>query len=128
MNATANTPGNAISTELPAAAPEERLAAGVLDQAARDLRRFRNASNGVERELYLDAYRWITANDFSWPYSFVNVCKSLHSAPETVRVELLSEFRLSGLGHWMRLREGVSNLLRASLTAFSGHVTQTENP
>jgi len=123
------TPSN-LSTEPPAAAaPEDRLAAGVLDQAARDLRRFRNARNGVERELYLDAYRWITANDFSWPYSFVNVCKSLRAAPETVRIELLSEFRLGGRDHWRRLREGLSDLLRASLTAFpQGHVTQTENP
>ena len=123
------TPNN-LSTEPPtAAAPEERLAAGVLGQAARDLRRFQTASNGLERELYLDAYRWITANDFSWPYSFVNVCKSLRAAPETVRIELLSEFRLSGRDHWRRLRESLSDLLRASLIAFSqGHVTQTENP
>jgi hypothetical protein len=123
------TPTN-LSTEPPAAAgPQQRLAAGVLDQAAQDLRRFRNASNGVERELYLDAYRWITANDFSWPYSFVNVCKSLHAAPDTVRGELLSQFRVSGRGPWIRLREGLSNLLRISLLSFpQGHVTQTENP
>src|SRR5881396_3896723 len=45
--------------------PEKGLAAGVLKQAARDLRRFRSATRGVRRELYLDAYSWITGNDFS---------------------------------------------------------------
>ncbi len=52
--------------EPPATTPEKGLAAGVLKQAAHDLRRFRAATKGVKRELYLDAYTWITANDFSW--------------------------------------------------------------
>lgn len=123
------TPSN-LSTEPPtAAAPEERLAAGVLDQAARDLRRFQTATSGVERELYVDAYRWITSNDLSWPYSFVNVCESLHVSSEIMRAELLGEVPLGGRSHWIRLREGLSDLLRASWIAFSqGHVTQTENP
>src|SRR6058998_1261128 len=64
-------------TEPPAPTPEKGLAAGVLKQAARDLRRFRPATKVLKRELYLDAHSWITANDFSWPYSFVNVCKLL---------------------------------------------------
>ena len=55
-------------------APEESLAIGVLRQAVHDLRRFRNATGGLERELYRDAYRWITSDDASWPYSFTNIC------------------------------------------------------
>jgi hypothetical protein len=122
------TPGN-LSTEPPtAAAPEERLAAGVLDQAAQDLRRFQTATSGVERELYLDAYRWITSNDLSWPYSFVNVCESLHVSSEIMRAELLGEVPSGGRSHWMRLRDGLSNLLRASLIASSRRfVPQTTN-
>ena len=77
--------------EPPVAAAEKGLAAGVLKQAAHDLRRFRSATTAVKRELYLDAYSWITANDFSWPYSFVNVCKLLDVCPEVIRTELLAD-------------------------------------
>jgi hypothetical protein len=41
-------------------AAQRELAAGVLKQAAQDLRRFRGATSKIERELYLDAYRWLT--------------------------------------------------------------------
>jgi hypothetical protein len=59
---------------------EKGLALGVLKQAAYDLRRFRAATNGADWEVYLDAHTWLTAHDFSWPYSFMNVCKRLTSA------------------------------------------------
>src|SRR6267378_1253493 len=67
-----------LPPQSPATAPEKDLALGVLKQAARDLRRFHSATKGVKQELYLDAYSWVTANDFLWPYSFVNVCKLLN--------------------------------------------------
>jgi len=88
--------------EPPAVTPEKGLAAGVLKQAARDLRRFRAATRGVKRELYLDAYSWITANDFSWPYSFVNVCELLHVCPDVIRTEVLAEASLGWLDYWTR--------------------------
>ncbi len=68
--------------ETPVPTPEKGLAAGVLKQAAHDLRRFRGATKGFKWGLYLDAYSWITANDFSWPYSLVNVCKLLDLSPD----------------------------------------------
>src|SRR5437773_8611067 len=74
--------------EPPAAAPDKSLAAGVLKQTARDLRRFRSATRGSKRELYLDAYSWIILDDFSWPYSFVNVCILLDVCPEVSRAAL----------------------------------------
>jgi len=46
------------------------MAAGVLEQAKKDLRRFHQGTTGVERELYLDAYRWVTSDDCTWPLSF----------------------------------------------------------
>src|SRR5450432_764865 len=70
------------SPDLATVRPDEALAIGVLGQAAHDLRRFHTAINGMERELYLDAYSWILATDFSWPYSFVNVCKLLDACPD----------------------------------------------
>ena len=98
----------------PAATPEKGLAAGVLKQAARELRRFRAATNGVKRELYLDAYSWITANDFSWPYSFVNVCKLLEISPEVVRTEVFADASVSLLDYWTRRAGRLSGKLRAS--------------
>jgi hypothetical protein len=100
--------------EPPAATPEKGLAAGVLKQAAHDLRRFHTATKGVKRELYLDAYGWITANDFSWPYSFVNVCKLLELGPEVVRTEIFADASLGLLDYWTRRAGRLSGKLRAS--------------
>ena len=40
------------------------LAHGILKQAALDLRRFHGATSAVEREFYLDAYRWVMSDVF----------------------------------------------------------------
>ena len=96
-------------------APEESLAIGVLSQAAHDLRRFHNATGGVERELYLDAYHWITGDEFTWPYSFVNICQVLEVPPETLRAELLADASLGWFGYWSRMGARVGRTFRASL-------------
>jgi hypothetical protein len=98
----------------PKPTPEKGLAAGVLKQAARDLRRFRAATKGVKRELYLDAYSWITAYDFSLPYSFVIVCGLLHVCPDVVRAELLADASLGSLDYWTRRAGRLSHKLRSS--------------
>jgi len=98
--------------EPPAPTPEKGLAAGVLKQAARDLRRFRAATKGVKRELYLDAYTWITADDFSWPYSFVNVCKLLDVCPYVIRAEVLADASLGSLDYWTRRAGRLSRRLQ----------------
>ncbi len=100
--------------EPPAPAPEKGLAAGVLKQAARDLRRFRAATKGLKRELYLDAYSWITANDFSWPYSFVNVCKLLDVSPDVIRTEVLADASLGWLDYWTARAGRISQNVRTS--------------
>ena len=101
-------------TEPPPPAAEKGLAVGVLKQAAYDLRRFRGATKGANRELYLDAYSWITAHDFSWPYSFMNVCKLLDLCPEVVRAELLADASLGSFHYWIRRAGRLSRRLRAS--------------
>jgi len=83
-----------------AATADKSLAAGVLKQTARDLRRFRSATRGLKQELYLDAYSWIMVDDFSWPYSFVNVCRLLDLCPEVVRTELLADASLGWFDYW----------------------------
>ena len=78
------------------------LAAGVLKQVAQDLRRFHGRTSAVERELYLDAYRWLASEDISWPFSFQNVCQLLNIAPEAVRAELLGDQSLGVFGYCVR--------------------------
>ena len=78
------------------------LAAGILKQAGLDLRRFHDATSAVEREIYLDAYRWVFSDDCSWPFSLLNVCQALNLAPETVREEMLGDLSLGAFGYWTR--------------------------
>jgi hypothetical protein len=78
------------------------LAAGILKQAVLDLRRFHGASSAVEREFYLDAHRWVTSDDCSWPFSFLNVCQALNLAPGTVREEVVGDLSLGVFGYWSR--------------------------
>ena len=91
-----------FSPQPPALSPEKAMAGSVLRQAAYDLRRFRGATSGVERQLYLDAYDWVTADDFSWPYSFVNICQSLNLPPNVARGELLGDASMGFFGYWTR--------------------------
>src|SRR6266576_2288558 len=79
---------------------QKDLAAGVLKQAAQDLRRFNGATSAVERELYLDAYSWITSDDCAWPFSFLNVCQLLNLAPDVVRLELSADASAGFLTYW----------------------------
>jgi hypothetical protein len=78
------------------------LADGILKQATLDLRRFHGATSAVEREFYLDAYRWVISDDCSWPFSFLNLCQALNLTPETVREEVLGDLSLGVFGYWTR--------------------------
>ena len=78
------------------------MAAGVLKQAAEDLRRFQWARNSVERELYYDAYSWLISEDVVWPFSFLNVCRLLHLQPENVRSELMGDVAAGTLRYFSR--------------------------
>jgi hypothetical protein len=79
---------------------QKDLADGILKQAVLDLRRFHAATSAVEREFYVDARRWLTSNDCSWPFSFLNVCQLLNLAPETVRVDVLGDLSLGTLAYY----------------------------
>ena len=113
-----------MKIEQPVSAPEEGLAVGVLRQAVDDLRRFKSASGGLERELYRDAYRWITNSDFSWPYSFINICKLLDVPPETLRAELLADVALSPVRYWCKMGARVGRSCRASVVSAFTHSRQ----
>lgn len=110
-----------VPSETSSPAPEKDLALGVLKQAAHDLRRFRSATKDVKRELYLDACDWVTATDFSWPYSFVNVCRLLGVSPEVVRTELFADASLSWFDYWSKRAGQVSQKLHSSFVrVFAG--------
>ena len=81
---------------------QRALAAGVLEQAAQDLRRFRNATTRIERELYLGAYGWVVSDDYAWPFSFLNVCQLLNLVPEILRSELLADASVGLFTYWSR--------------------------
>ena len=83
-------------------ASRKDLAAGILKQAGLELRRFHEATSEIEREFYLDAYRWVISDDCSWPFSFLNVCQVLNLAPETVREEVLGDLSIGAFGYWSR--------------------------
>jgi hypothetical protein len=78
----------------------KEMAEGVLTQAKQDLRRFRGDTSKIGRELYLDAYTWLIANQCSWPFSFLNVCEVLNLPPESLRQELMSDMSLGAFGYW----------------------------
>jgi hypothetical protein len=94
---------------------EDSVAVGVLRQAVHDLRRFRSAGGAIERELYRDAHHWITSDDHSWPYAFVNICKLLDVPAEMLRAELLADASLSWLGYWSKAGARFGRCCRASL-------------
>ena len=104
---------------------QKDLAAGVLKQAAQDLRRFHGATSAIERELYLDAYRWVISDDCSWPFSFLNVCQLLNLAPENLRQELLTDASL-GLFSYLARRGG--RAARSFQIFFSRIFTTSRNP
>jgi hypothetical protein len=99
---------------------QHELAAGVLKQAQQDLRRFHGATSRAGRELYLDAYRWLTADEFSWPFSFLNVCQALSLAPERVRAELMSDLSSGTFRYWTRRCGRAASRSRLYLTQFFG--------
>jgi hypothetical protein len=80
---------------------QHELAAGVLKQAEQDLRRFHGAAGTIERELYLDAYRWVMSDDCSWPFSFLKVCQLLNLVPEDVRNDLVGHLSLGTFSRWV---------------------------
>src|SRR2546421_11948184 len=101
------------------------LATGILKQAGLDLRRFHGATSAIERELYLDAYRWVISDDCSWPFSFLNVCQLLNLAPESLRQELLTDASL-GLFSYLARRGG--RAVRSFQTFFNRIFTTSHNP
>ena len=97
-------------------AAQRELAADVLEQAAEELLRFHGATSKIERELYLDAYRWLTVDECSSPFSFLNVCQLLNLAPDDIRQELIGDSSLGALNYWTQRCTRAARRLRTSFT------------
>src|SRR5215472_15501827 len=96
-------------------APEQRLAAAVLGQTTVGLRRLRDSKEAAGGEMYWDARRWFTVNDAEWPYSFMNVCRSLGLSPEGVRDELFADGNFGWVAHSERVAFAAVTQLVGSL-------------
>jgi hypothetical protein len=68
---------------------ERDLAAAVLRTAIGDLELHRYARGRRGQRQYWQAYDWVAATDWQWPFSFVNICDLLHLSPDALRVRLL---------------------------------------
>jgi hypothetical protein len=95
---------------------QRELAAGVLKQATQDLRRFHGATSKVEGELYLDAHSWVMSDDYSWPFSFPNVCRLLNRVPEELRHDLVGDLAFGTFGQLARRCSRAVRRLLDSLT------------
>jgi hypothetical protein len=104
---------------------QHELAAGVLKQSAQDLRRFHNATSRIERELYFDAHRWVMSDDYSWPFSFPNVCQILNREPEELRQELVGDLAFGHFGQWTRR---CSRAIRRFLESLTERFATEYNP
>jgi hypothetical protein len=103
-----------LATEGLKQAAHRELAAGVLKQAAQDLRRFHGATSKIEREVYLDAYRWLTVDECASPFSFLNVCQLLNLAPDDVRQELIGDLSSDAFSYWIRRCGRAAGRIRSS--------------
>ena len=54
--------------------PEYLLVIAMLQDAIECFQKYRFATDENGRELFADAYEWITSDDRKWPFSFENVC------------------------------------------------------
>ena len=105
---------------------QRELASGILKQAAQDLRRFHGATSAIERELYLDAHRWVISDDCSWPFSFLNVCQLLNLAPDVLRQELLADASRGLFSYLVRRCVRAARSLQVFLgRAFTKHQSST---
>jgi hypothetical protein len=75
--------------------PEHELVQAVLEAAVVDFQRYISARDTKGKKRFADAEEWILSDDFSWTFSFVNVCEVLSIAPDYLRQGLLGWKRKS---------------------------------
>lgn len=76
---------------------ERKLMAAVLLDAVRSFALHVGSPTPQGAKVFREAHEWIFQDDFSWPYSFRNICSFLNVDPKRLRDRLTGVAR-SGLG------------------------------
>lgn len=64
---------------------EYRLIVAVLEDAIDCFQKHCDARDSKTRQLFEDAAQWVSSEDRSWPFSFLNICDVLNLDPAYVR-------------------------------------------
>jgi hypothetical protein len=67
---------------------EFELVRATLDDAIHTYRRYAFAKGRRAQRLFREVDEWISAEDWSWPFSFVNICEVLDLDPDYIRTGL----------------------------------------
>jgi len=68
--------------------PERALMLAVLEDALRCFADDRRTRSGRRRRRSRQAEAWLFADDYAWPFSFVNLCATFDLSPSAVRAAL----------------------------------------
>jgi hypothetical protein len=68
--------------------PERRLMVAVLADAIDCMVKYRSATDGPARRLFVEENEWLLSTDVRWPYSFECICDVLNLDAATVRAGL----------------------------------------
>jgi hypothetical protein len=103
--------------------PEKRLMLAVLEDGVASYQRHALSETPGGRAEFYEAVRWLRRNDEHWPFSFLNVCRTLDLDPSAIR-RGLSSWRVRQAGLPAAEREHVG----ARFRRMNGTRTHTTSP
>jgi hypothetical protein len=103
--------------------PEKRLMLAVLEDGVASYQRHALTETPAGRAEFYEAVRWLRRNDEHWPFSFLNVCRTLGLEPTFIR-RGLSSWRMRQTALPAAEREHV----RAPFRRMNGTRTRTRSP
>jgi hypothetical protein len=77
------------STSISAPPGEKQIRYRMLRDAVKEFRRYAFATSKRGRKTFAEVYSWVITNDYTWPYSFVNLCEVFSINPEAARAALI---------------------------------------
>jgi hypothetical protein len=75
--------------------PQRRLMLAVLNDAIDCFQQYSSGIDGKSERLFREAKEWIFENESDWPFSFENICDTLHFDPAYIRKGLAKKWQLS---------------------------------
>jgi hypothetical protein len=67
---------------------EFELMRATLDDAIHTYRKYAHVKGRRAQRLFREVDEWVSAEDYSWPFSFVNICEVLDLDPDYIRTGL----------------------------------------